>query len=214
MDDPAVAAGFNRVAGWPQMRLLRRYVVQRVAKLKRAGQAVDIGCGPGHLVFDLARQMPRLRLTGIDMSDEVLAQAKSYAAQVGFGDRIRFKKGSAQDVPYPARSFDLVVSTLSLHHWHEPVAVLDEVARILRPGGAFLIFDLRRDMAAPFYILLWFATRVVVPQALRRVNEPLGSRDAAYTADEVLWLAENSQLAGWRLIRGPLWLLLEGTKEK
>ncbi len=214
MDSPAVAAAFNRVAGWPQMRLLRWYVVRRIKNLVQQGEAVDIGCGPGHLIFDLVRQMPDLQLTGVDMSAEVLAQAETYAAQYGFGDRVAFKKGSAQDVPFAGDSFDLVVSTLSLHHWHEPVAVLDEAARIVRPGGAFLIFDLRRDMAAPIYMLLWFATRFIVPPALRRVNEPLGSRDAAYAAHEVQELVMKSRLSGWHLITGPLWIVIEGHMEE
>lgn len=200
MDSPTVAAGFNRVAGWPQMRLLRWYVVRRIKHLARQGEAVDIGCGPGHLIFDLARQMPDLQLTGVDISDEVLEQAEACAAQSGFGERVCFKKGSAQALPFPDRSFDLVISTLSLHHWSEPVAVLDEVARIVRPGGAFLIFDLRRDMAAPFYMPLWFATNFVVPQALRQVNEPLGSRDAAYSLKEATQLLERSTLSNLRRV--------------
>ena len=213
MDSPAVAAGFNRVAGWPQMRLLRWYVIQRIKNLVQQGEAVDIGCGPGHLIFDLARGMPDLQLTGIDMSDEVLAQAETYAAQVGFGERTKFKKGSAQAIPFPTGTFDLVISTLSLHHWREPLAVLNEVARIVRPGGAFLIFDLRRDMAPPFYLLLWFVTRFIVPRALRAVNEPLGSRDAAYSLAEAAQLAEKSDLSGWRVLDGPLWLIIEGQME-
>ena len=77
-------------------------------------------------------------------------------------------------------------------------------------GGSFLVFDLRRDMAPPFYLLIWFATRFVVPSTLRRVNEPLSSRDAAFTPQEAATLAGQSQLAGWRVTRGPLWLTIEG----
>jgi hypothetical protein len=73
-----------------------------------------------------------------------------------------------------------------------------------------LVFDLRRDMAPPFYLLVWFATHCIVPRALRRVNEPLASRDAAFTPGEAECLAGQSQLSGWRLTRGPLWLTLEG----
>jgi ubiquinone/menaquinone biosynthesis C-methylase UbiE len=125
-------------------------------------------------------------------------------------DRVSFRRGDAQQIPFPNASLDLVVSTLSLHHWSDPVAVLDEIARVVRPGGSFLIFDLRRDMIAPFWLLLWFATHVVVPAALRRVDEPLGSRNAAYTPQEAARLAEQSHLSGWRVTRGPLWLIIEG----
>jgi hypothetical protein len=72
-------------------------------------------------------------------------------------------------------------------------------------------------MAAPFYLLVWFVTRCVVPRALRRVNEPLGSRDAAYTPDEAARLvaqsrlARPSRLASWHVAQGPLWLTIEGS---
>lgn len=54
MYNPAVADAFNCIAGWPQMRLLCWYVFRRIVKVAKQGQAVDIGCGPGHLVFKLA----------------------------------------------------------------------------------------------------------------------------------------------------------------
>ncbi|MCA9968650.1 MAG: class I SAM-dependent methyltransferase, partial [Anaerolineales bacterium] len=181
--------------------------------LARVGTAVDVGCGPGHLLFELAPRAPQLQLAGIDLSDEVLAQAAAAAAQHDLADRVAFRKGSAAAIPFPAGSLDLVFSTLSLHHWGDPAAVLDEVARVLRPGGAFLIFDLRRDMAPPYYLLLWFATRVVVPRALRAANEPLGSRNAAYTPQEAAQLAAQSRLRGWHLVEGPLWLVIEGHTE-
>ncbi len=113
--------------------------------------------------------------------------------------------------PFADQSVDLAVSTLSLHHWADPIPVLDEMARILRPGGAFVVFDLRRDMIPPFYLLIWFASRFVVPQALRGMGEPLGSRNAAYTPAEAAVLAQASRLTGWRVASGPFWLSIEGT---
>ena len=219
LDDPEVAQGFNRVALMPQMRLLRWFVARRAIALKSAGQAVDLGCGPGHLAIKLAQTAPGLRVTGIDLSDEMLVEAEQYTRRAGLADRIAFKKGDVAQIPFPDGSLDLVVSTLSLHHWRDPVGVLDEIARVLRPaepdqgrpGGSFLIFDLRRDMSAPFYLLLWFATRWIVPRVLRQVNEPLGSRDAAFTLQEAVDLAEQSRLSGWRVTGGPLWLTIEGT---
>jgi SAM-dependent methyltransferase len=228
LDDPEVAQGFNRVATMPQMRLLRWFVARRAVELMPRGNAVDLGCGPGHLAIRLAQMAPDLQLCGVDLSDEMLAEAERWGQRAGLGDRISFRKGDAAQIPFPDGSLDLVVSTLSLHHWSDPVAVLDEIARVLRspeptegqspepaegrPAGAFLIFDLRRDLAFPFWTLLWFATRCVVPPALRRVNEPLASRDAAFTPGEAEHLASQSQLAGWRITQGPLWLTIEGHK--
>jgi len=210
MDDPGVARAYGWVATVPPMRLLRWFVARRAVGMTGSGQAVDLGCGPGRLVIELARRSPGLHVTGIDLSDEMLDQGQDNARRAGVADRVSFRRGDAQQIPFPDASLHLVVSTLSLHHWSDPVAVLDEIARVLRPGGSFLVFDLRRDMAAPFWLLLWFVTHVVVPAALRRVNEPLSSRNAAYTSQKAARFAEQSRLSGWRVTRGPVWLTIEG----
>ena len=209
LDDPEVARGFARVARMPQMKLLRRYVARRAIALMDQGQAVDLGCGPGDLALKLAQMAPALDVTGVDLSEEMLTQARERAGQAGLEERVSFRKGDVATIPFPDHALDLVVSTLSLHHWSDPVAVLDEIARVLRPGGAFLIFDLRRDVAFPFWMLLWFATHVVVPRSIRRINEPLGSRDAAFTPEEAAQLAASSRLPNWRVVPGPLWLTIE-----
>jgi ubiquinone/menaquinone biosynthesis C-methylase UbiE len=183
-----------------------------------AGEAADLGCGQGLLVAQLARRAPRLTITGVDLSDEMLSAARRTAAQAGLESRVVFKKADVRHLPFIDGSVDLVVSTWSLHHWRDPVAVLDDVSRVLRrpdpkrrlPGGAFLIFDLRRDLAAPGLRLLSFATNVVVPEALRLINEPMASRDAAYTPHEAVQLAASSRLTAWRVTSGPLWLTIEG----
>jgi len=215
LDDPGVARAYGWVAMSPPMRLLRWFVARRAAGMTRRGEAADLGCGPGHLVIELARRSPGLHVTGIDLSDEMLAQGQDNARRTGVAERVSFRQGDARQIPFPDASLDLVVSTLSLHHWSDPVAVLDEIARVLRPGGSFLVFDLRRDMAAPFWLLLWFVTHVVVPAALRRVNEPLSSRNAAYTPQEAARLAAESlaaqsRLSGWCVTHGPVWLTIEG----
>jgi ubiquinone/menaquinone biosynthesis C-methylase UbiE len=246
----------------PQMQLLRRYVARRAMALMDQGQAVDLGGGPGDLALKLAQMAPALDVTGVDLSDGMLAQARERARQAGLEKRVSFRKGDVATIPFPDDALDLVVSTLSLHHWSDPgeieanqrlkaaseptqapqarsrqspgvddrlkplrrplkrvrtpqyryncppVAVLDEIARLLRPGGAFLIFDLRRDVAFPFWMLLWFATHVVVPRSIRRINEPLGSRDAAFTPAEAAQLAASSRLPNWRVVPSPLWLTI------
>ena len=218
IDDPEVAAGFARVSKMPQMRLLRSLVAHRALSLAKEGEAADLGCGHGLLAAELAHRAPGLCVTGVDLSDELLSAARRMAADAGLDSRVTFKRGDVRRLPFIDGSLDLVVSTLSLHHWREPIAVLEDVDRVLRRpdpkcgilGGAYIIYDLRRDVAAPCRLLLWFATSVVVPAALRRVNEPMASRNAAYTPMEVAQVAARSRLTGWRITTGPLWLAIEG----
>ena len=210
LEDPEVARAFGRIARWPQMRLLRGYAAWRAIRLNPCGQAIDLGCGPGDLVIELARRAPHLHVTGVDLSEDMLAQSRKNAARAGLSERVAFRAGDAGQIPFENDSLDLVISTLSLHHWEAPPTVLDEIDRVLRPGGAFMIFDLRRDLALPWWLLIWFATRFVVPRAIRLANEPLGSRNAAYTPDEAAELVLASALTGWRITRGPLWLTIEG----
>ncbi len=210
--DAQISRAFDQISRMPQMQWVRRFVSTRAAALQASGEAVDLGCGPGYLVIEMARRSPGLHLTGIDLSQEMLTAAGINAWEAGVGERVAFELGDAQKIPCPDGSLDLVVSTLSLHHWSDPVAVLNEIARVLKPGGAYLVFDLRRDLAMPFYLLLWAATQFIAPAALGRINEPMGSRNAAYTPLELGRLASDSTLHGWEVTAGPLWVILQGRK--
>jgi ubiquinone/menaquinone biosynthesis C-methylase UbiE len=210
VEDAAIARAYGRVISLPQMALMRRLVAQRAMALCSVGEAADIGCGTGLLAAELARQAPDLHITGVDLAAEMLAQAQEHAAQMDLAGRVTFRLGNGNRLPFEDHALDLIVSTLSLHHWADPVSVFNEIARVLRPGGAFLIADLRRDMPPPFYLLVWFATKVVVPPPLRRIGEPLASRNAAYDPYEIARLAQASRLTGWSMTTGPLWLIVEG----
>jgi ubiquinone/menaquinone biosynthesis C-methylase UbiE len=212
IEDPEVAAAFEWVSRTPQMRWIRHFVISQAVVLKNHGEAVDLGCGAGQLVMEIARKAPGLHMTGIDLSEKMLADARQSAQRLGLEDRVDFRLGNVEEIPFPDQSLDLVISTASLHHWTDPGKVLNEIDRVLKPGGAYYVFDLRRDMALPFYLLIWFATQFIVPAALHRVNEPLGSRNASYTVQELADLVRQSRLRSGKVISGPIWIVLEGKK--
>ena len=106
---------------------------------KRQVTIVDLGCGPGDLVVEISRRLRDARIVGIDLSPSMLLWAGRHATTDG---RVRFIVGDAADLPFDDASVDLVVSTLSLHHWSEPADVFAEIARVLRPGGVALTYDL------------------------------------------------------------------------
>ena len=189
---------------------MRKMVLKRALNLCSQGHALDLGCGPGYLVAELAQGSQDLFVTGIDLSEQALKEAHQHLVIASISDRVDIRFGDAAEIPLPDNTLDLVVSTLSLHHWNSPIDVLNEIKRVLRPGGSYLIFDLRRDMAMPFWLLIWFVSNVVVPQALKQINEPLASRDAAYTPAEAHRFVSASKLNGWQVDAGPMWLFIEG----
>ncbi|OGT27462.1 MAG: hypothetical protein A2Z17_01860 [Gammaproteobacteria bacterium RBG_16_66_13] len=112
-----------------------------LADLGGGDRVLDLGCGTGTLTLLAKQTYPDADIVGIDPDPEVLARARSKAAQAGVA--ITWDKGLATSLPYPDRSFDRVLSSLVLHHLKRPdrQAAFGEVWRVLRPGAEFHIVD-------------------------------------------------------------------------
>lgn len=104
---------------------------------------LEVGSGPGHLAIRLAGEHG-LDVTGVDLDSAMVERSRANAARSSGGGRPEFVVGDAAALPFPEASFDLVVSTLSMHHWSKPAAGLAEIRRVLRPGGRALLWDLRQ----------------------------------------------------------------------
>src|SRR5215216_8209933 len=107
-------------------------------------RVLEVGCGPGHLSIRLARQHG-LDVTGLDLDPAMIerARANAYRARDGEERRPSFLVGDVAALPFPDGTFDLVVSTMSMHHWADPAAGLTEIARALRPDARALVWDFR-----------------------------------------------------------------------
>jgi ubiquinone/menaquinone biosynthesis C-methylase UbiE len=99
--------------------------------------ALDIGCGTGFLSLELAARGHRV--TGIDFAPAMLALAKEKAAASGAA--IRFEEADAEQLPFAAGSFDLVITRHVLWTLPHPEAAIDEWIRVLRPGGRLAVID-------------------------------------------------------------------------
>lgn len=208
IEDPEAARAYARLSDWPHFRLIRWFAARQTAA-GVAGRALDIGSGPGKLALELARRSPALTVVGIDSSPEMVQLATENAREAGLGDRVTFGEGSVEAIPFPEASFDLVVSTLSLHHWSDPVAGLRETGRVTRPFGRYFVLDLRRDIAILPWLGIGLAQKVMLPPALRHVDEPRGSVLAAYTPGEAQQLARQAGLSDAQVTCGPFWLTIE-----
>jgi SAM-dependent methyltransferase len=120
-----------------------------VATAYPRGTLLEIGSGPGRLAVRLAREVPNLAVVGVDISDAMVERAARRAAGAGLSEKVRFEVGDVGALPLSDGEFDGVVSTISLHHWPDPVRGLSEIHRVLKPGGEARIYDLAHWLWRP-----------------------------------------------------------------
>jgi len=135
---------YERFATRLQRRLRTRVAADVAAlQLPAGAHVLDVGTGPGRLPVEIARRSPQVRVTGLDVSPRMIEAAK---AAIEPGQQVIAEVGDVAKLPYRDGSVDLVVSTLSQHHWPDRAAALAELARVLAPGGRIWIYDLRRAL--------------------------------------------------------------------
>jgi SAM-dependent methyltransferase len=118
---------------------VHRGVAKTLAPLVPAPRRIlDIGCGTGALLRLLGDRYPQADLTGVDASKEMIRVASDANL---IPERLRFLHAAAEELPVGDAGFDLILSTISFHHWADQKQGLSEVARALLPNGRFLLAD-------------------------------------------------------------------------
>jgi ubiquinone/menaquinone biosynthesis C-methylase UbiE len=114
----------------------------KLLDLPHAETVLDLGCGTGVVTRAIAaRDGFAGRVTGIDQSPEFVAAAERLAAGDGLGERADFLVGDAHALDLPDASFDVAVAHTLVSHVRDPLAVLAEAARVVRPSGSVAVFD-------------------------------------------------------------------------
>jgi SAM-dependent methyltransferase len=143
-----ILVGDAALYDWMGHRLLGPFydgVAADVAAVAPGGAHVlEVGCGPGGLSIRLARDHG-FEVVGLDLDPAMIERALANAARTDGNARApSFVVGDVASLAFLDSSFDVVVSTLSMHHWSDHRAALNEIARVLRPDGRALVWDLRR----------------------------------------------------------------------
>lgn len=136
-DELAEDYGAGRAGRW-RARVAARSADVALAEVPVPLRVLDVGCGTGMLLRELVERLPNvLEIVGVDPSEGMLRVAREDSP-----GRIGFVRADAERLPFDDGHFDLVVSTLSFHHWHAQAAGLNEIARVLAPSGSFVLVDL------------------------------------------------------------------------
>ena len=145
----AAQAHFDRWAHvYGRSRLLPSLQRKALAELapRAEDRLLDVACGAGALVVDVAPHVERA--VGVDISEGMLELARERLAVAGDASRpanVDFVLAPSDALPFEDASFTALVCTTALHHFPDPQASIDEMARVLEPGGRVVIGDMARD---------------------------------------------------------------------
>ncbi|MEN6371796.1 MAG: methyltransferase domain-containing protein [Armatimonadota bacterium] len=189
-----------------RMTLLRHLL----PKIEKVNSVLDVGCGPADMLRAIADESRRrdlkISLTGVDINPEVLVSARSRCK--GYAE-MSFIEASAASLPFADESFDVVISSLLLHHLSQAEAVkaLSEMARVARTR--VIIADLVRSPVAFTSVLL---VGKLVFGKLSRYDGPVSIR-RAYKPKELVEMARRAGLLNGRVYAGPVRMVLVYDKE-
>ena len=124
-------------------------LAQRISQeIAADSRVLEVAPGPGYFCVELARR-GSFSITGLDISHTFVKIAAKNAEEAGV--EVDFQQGSASNLPFPRGSFDFLLCRAAFKNFAQPVAALQEMCRVLKPGGRGLIIDLRGD-ASPHEI--------------------------------------------------------------
>ena len=203
--DEGASQDYDATSGWIPFRFERWLMKRALSRIGPNGKLLDIGCGPGHLAAHLSRKFPNLECTGLDLNDAMLGIAKRRFRGT---PRLGFVKGDVESLPFGDGCVNMVVSSLSLHHWSNPEGGLKEMRRVLAEGGRLVLFDLRRDCPRWMYLVFLTGQKLFLPRNIRRTNGAVGSIWASYTPDEVSGMMVEAGFQRYQVRRAFGWVLV------
>ena len=112
------------------------------AQIPTGSDVLEVAPGPGYFAIELAKRGD-YRITGLDISHTFVDIARKNAARDGVN--VDFTQGNAASMPFANESFDFLLCRAAFKNFTQPVQALQEMYRVLKPGGRALIIDLRKD---------------------------------------------------------------------
>ncbi len=128
------------------INFVNKLAVKLYKKDFKNGKILDSGCGPGLTIIELAKKFTACEFVGIDLSEPLLEIAENKNQKEKLNERVKFLKANVRDIPFLDNYFDFVININMLHLVEEPVKMINEIERVLKPEGFFFITDLRKSI--------------------------------------------------------------------
>lgn len=192
------------LTGWYDEKIMKglfyewyQQFAARAASEIGEGDILDIGSGAGYIPIFMARQNPRLQLTGIDLAGHMIRRARRHVRELGAGENVAFHKGEAGKLPFADAAFDMVLTTMTIHCLRRPPKMLDEIHRVLRPGGLLWLVDIRggeREDSEEMFSRV----KALSPWFMRPFITERSMKEGGYSAAEIEAFFDGSPFKQWQ----------------
>lgn len=153
----------------------RKKVVKKV-KADKPETVLDIATGTGDLAIQIAKAT-NAKITGFDLSAGMLEVGKKKVAEEGLSDRIQMIQGDAENMPFEDSSFDCITVAFGVRNFENLQKGLDEIYRVLKPGGTFIILEFSQPESFPMKQLYSFYSKQILP----KIGKQISKDQSAYT---------------------------------
>jgi ubiquinone/menaquinone biosynthesis C-methylase UbiE len=152
------------------IQLIEHYFARSGIDLHNVNRVLDIGCGVGYVARYLSDRY-EMEVVGVDVDPEQIEFAKEYSKE---NEGLHFQVADATQLPFEDNQFDMVLSFMVIHHIGDWRGVLDEVDRVLKPEGVYILWE------------------ITYPGFMAKVFRPMAKNYGIFTRDELLgYLGDN-----------------------
>lgn len=153
----------------------RRKAIRQLEAL-RPKHILDVATGTGDFAIQALRLKPE-RITGVDISEGMLAVGRKKIAEKNLADRIELRSGDSENLPFGENNFDAVTVAFGVRNFENLEKGLAEIYRVIKPGGMVVVLEFSRPRTFPFRQLYSFYFKFILP----KIGRFISSDKAAYT---------------------------------
>ncbi|MCU0378171.1 MAG: bifunctional demethylmenaquinone methyltransferase/2-methoxy-6-polyprenyl-1,4-benzoquinol methylase UbiE [Bacteroidales bacterium] len=178
----------NRLLSLGTDKRWRRKAINIIGEHIKASSILDVATGTADLAIEALMLKPD-QITGIDISEKMLAAGQEKLERHGYSEKIRLIKGDSEKILFPDNMFDAVMSAFGVRNFENTVTGLGEMLRVIRPGGMIMVLEFSRPGWFPLRQIYGFYFRKILPWIGRKVS---GDPDAySYLPDSVMSFPDN-----------------------
>jgi demethylmenaquinone methyltransferase / 2-methoxy-6-polyprenyl-1,4-benzoquinol methylase len=143
-------------------RIWRRKAIRIISETRNHADILDVATGTGDLAIAAVRLEP-LHITGIDISEKMLAVGREKIRRKGLSEKITLLSGESEKILFPDNRFDVAMSSFGVRNFTDPLAGLTEMGRVLRSGGLIVVLEFSRPSGFPFRQIYKFYFLNILP---------------------------------------------------